>query len=150
MAAASTPPSARCLVSLEPVCVAAVPAAVLSPHRCSRGGFPVFPMRLRACQGHVFLEGIHTASFSKTAMGWQPGHLGSHRSAIWESGRSPRTPQQTLLRVGRVGGSGKVSASARPAESVVQTRLGVVTGEDTPTGVSRQAVGRRTVAWCGS
>lgn len=59
-------------------------------------------------------------------------------------------PQQTLLRVGRVGGSGKVSASARPAESVVQTCLGVVTGEDTPTGVSRQAVGRRTVAWCGS
>lgn len=74
VAVASKPPSELCVVFLGPLHA----AAVLSPHRCPREGFPVFRMSLRAYQDHGFLEGLHTAWFFRA-----PGLTQMRQPRVW-------------------------------------------------------------------
>lgn len=90
----------NCVLSLWSHCY---PEAVLSPHRCSREGFPVFLMRLRDCQGHMFLESLHRAQLSKHRCG--TGILGTWAYADGAVGGldiHTFAPQETLLIVGEL------------------------------------------------
>lgn len=108
MAAATKPPSELCVVSLMPLWSVVVPVAVLSPHRCSSKGFCVFLMSLGACQGHIS-EVFTQPGFSKHSRG--AGSLGTWAYTDQAGGGldvHTLGPQQTLLVVAGIGGSGKI------------------------------------------